>query len=144
MSLGRVVLNSRRWIDLSEVRLSSTYGGMMEGYPTKRVNDFILRSRVRVAEEAYPGRPVHLVPPVIESPEQPAGRTREPVEMLPAVACIGAFESSEIDPAHDSGWYVSMLTVVWFQPTADIPSEDGADPALRDLAWEELARDFEL
>ncbi|GII59829.1 hypothetical protein Pth03_82180 [Planotetraspora thailandica] len=29
-------------------------------------------------------------------------------------------------------------------PTADVPSGDNADPALRDIAWEKLARHYEL
>jgi hypothetical protein len=142
MSLSDLTLSSRRWVKLIEVRMSSTYGGMMASHPSKRVNDFIIGSRLRAAGEAYPDLPVHLVQPTIEYPDRPAG-VRERVELLPAVACIGVFESAEIDPAHDDGWHFSALAVVWFQPTPTLPSHDGADPALLDIAWEELARDYE-
>ncbi|MEO3751376.1 hypothetical protein [Streptomyces sp. B6B3] len=142
MPLSRLVLLSGRSVDLAEIRMSSTYGGLLEGYPCERVNEFVIRSRLRVAGEAYPGRPVHLVPPVVEFPDRPAGSSG-PYAELPAVACVGAFRSTEIDPDHDSGWYFSALTVVWFQPAADIPSGADAEPALRALAWEELARDLE-
>ncbi|WP_326581587.1 hypothetical protein OIE69_40410 [Actinacidiphila glaucinigra] len=39
MSLSHVLLSSGRSIELTELRMSSTYGGMLEGYPCKRIND---------------------------------------------------------------------------------------------------------
>ncbi|WLQ49814.1 hypothetical protein P8A21_21075 [Streptomyces poriferorum] len=50
------------------------------------------------------------------------------------------FDSDEIDPAHNSGRYFSALVVVWFQATADTPTNDNAPAGLRSLAWDELAR----
>ncbi|MCZ7462242.1 hypothetical protein [Streptomyces sp. WMMC940] len=143
MSLSRMVLLSGRSIELSEVRLSSTYGGMLEGYPCKPVNDLRVSGLLRTAERAFPATPVHLVQPSREYPDHTAGAFG-PVEVLPPVACIGAFHSTAVDPDHDPVLYRSGLTVVWFQPTPDIPSGDGAALALRDIHWEELAWDYEL
>ncbi|MFD8691692.1 hypothetical protein [Streptomyces sp. NPDC059651] len=142
MSLSHLTLSPRRGIALAELRLRSTYAGLIAGAPTKQVNERIIAHLLGTAEKAYPGWPVHLIPPEVTAR---GGTTRrdEPIEDLPAVACIGAFDSSEIDPAHDSGWYFSALVVVWFQATADPPTNDNAPAALRSLPWEELARDFE-
>lgn len=129
MALSDFTLTSRRWVRLTEVRMSSTYGGLLEGGPSRRVNAFIVGGRVRAAEAAYPDVPVHLI-------------ATGDVEELPAVACVGHFESGEIDPAHDDGWHFSALVVVWFQPTTALPSGEDVDPALRGIAWDELARDY--
>ncbi|MER5211345.1 hypothetical protein ABT063_12375 [Streptomyces sp. NPDC002838] len=142
MSLTRVVLTSGRSLDLRELRLSSTYGGTLEGYPCKPVNEVRIKSLLRSAERAF-SAPVHLVPPPREYPDQYAGGFG-PVEVLPAVACVGVFRSTALDPAHDPVLYRSALTVVWFQPTARMPSGCDAEAALRELPWEELARDYEL
>jgi hypothetical protein len=143
MSLTRVVLASGRSLDLRDLRLSSTYGGTLEGYPCKPVNEVRIKSLLRSAEQAFPLAPVHLVPPPREYPDQYAGGFG-PVEVLPAVACVGVFRSTALDPAHDPVLYRSALTVVWFQPTAQVPSGCDTEPALRDVPWEELARDYEL
>ncbi|MFE9020164.1 hypothetical protein ACFYNL_16600 [Streptomyces sp. NPDC007808] len=143
MSLTRIVLTSGRSLDLSELRLSSTYGGMLEGYPCKPVNDMTIKSLVHAAERAHPTTPVHLVPPPREYPDQYAGAFG-PVEVLPAVACVGAFRSTALEPDHDPVLYRSALTIIWFQPTAHVPSGCDAEEALREVAWEELARDYEL
>ncbi|GAA4931370.1 hypothetical protein HD597_005012 [Nonomuraea thailandensis] len=143
MSLSRLVLRSGRPIELFELRLYATYSAMLEGYPCKPVNEMEVRGLLRTAERAFPAAPVHLVPPPLEYPDRTAGAFG-PVEVLPSVACAGAFRSTAISPVHDPVLYRSSLTVVWFQPTTDVPSGDDADHVLRDLRWEELAQDYEL
>lgn len=143
MSLTRVILTSGRSLDLSELRFSSTYGGMLEGYPCKPVNDMKIKGLVRTAEQARPSAPVHLVPPPREYPDQYAGGFG-PVEVLPPVACVGAFHSTALDRTHDPVLYRSTLTIIWFQPTPRVPSGCDAEEGLREVPWEELAHDYEL
>ncbi|MEV7915661.1 hypothetical protein [Streptomyces griseus] len=139
MSLSRIVLTSGRTIRLTELRMSSTYGGMLEGYPCKRVNDLKVGWLQRQAERAYSSARVHFVEPSREYPDGTAGAFG-PVEVLPPVACIGAFDSAALDPAMDG----SGLVVAWFQEAAEVPAGEDVDPALRGLRWEELAEDYEL
>ncbi|MFF0559747.1 hypothetical protein [Streptomyces sp. NPDC004266] len=139
MSLGHVVLSSGRSIRLTELRMSSTYGGMLEGYPCKRINDLKVDWLQRQAERAFSSTPVHLVPPSREHPDEPAGAFG-PVEVLPPVFCVGVFHSTALDPAMDG----STLAVAWFQPLPEVPAGEDADPALRGVRWEELAQDYEL
>ncbi|MFG3662490.1 hypothetical protein [Streptomyces sp. NPDC047706] len=143
MSLTRVVLSSGRSIELTELRMSSTYAGMLEGYPCAPVNDMKINALIRGAQRAYPTRRVHLIPPPRDYPDQ-GGGAFGPVEVLPAVGCVGAFHSSPVDESHDPALYRSCLTLVWFQPTPAAPSGHEADAGLLGLAWEELAQDDEL
>ncbi|AWZ06654.1 MULTISPECIES: hypothetical protein [unclassified Streptomyces] len=139
MPLGHMVLLSGRSIRLTELRMSSTYGGMLEGYPCKRINDLKVSWLQRQAERAFPSTPVHLVPPSREYPDETA-RAFGPVEVLPSVACVGVFDSAPLDPSTDG----SALVVAWFQPAPEVPAGEDADLALRSIDWEELAQDYEL
>ncbi|MFF5922588.1 hypothetical protein ACFY8C_30275 [Streptomyces flavochromogenes] len=143
MPLSHIVLSSGRSIELAELRMSSTYGGLLEGYPFKRINDMRVSGLQRQAEREFSYAPVHLVPPRREYPDRTAGAFG-PVETLPSVACIGSFRSAVVAPELDPVLHRSALTVVWFQPTPDIPSREDADLALRDIRWEDLAQDYEL
>jgi hypothetical protein len=143
MSLSRVILSSGRLVELSELRLSSTYGGMLEGYPCRLVNTMKTNGLLRAAEREFPGTPVHLVPPRVEYPDRTSGAFG-PVEVLPAVACVGFFRSTAIHPGHDPVLYRSALALAWFQPTPAAPSGEDADAGLREVRWEELATDYEL
>src|SRR5690606_32418344 len=141
MPLRRLLLAPGRPAGLSDLQPSSNYGGVQEGYPCKPFNEMKIKGLLRAAENAFPSMPVHLLPPAREYPEadrSPGGFG--PVELLPPVACLGAFHSKAIDPGYDR----SSLAVVWFQATPEAPSADRDDPALRGLRWEELARDHEL
>ncbi|SER82950.1 hypothetical protein [Streptomyces qinglanensis] len=139
MSLGHIVLLSGRAIRLTELRMSSTYDGMLEGYPCKRINDLKVSRLQRQAERAFPATPVHLVPPSREYPNERAGAFG-PVEVLPSVACVGAFDSTALDPAMDG----STLIVTWFQPAPEVPAGEDVDLELRSIRWEELAQDYDL
>ncbi|MFW5418408.1 hypothetical protein J0910_17505 [Nocardiopsis sp. CNT-189] len=145
MPLSRLTLSSGRPIDLSELRLSSTYGGMLEGHPCGPVNEMRIRGLLRAAEEAFPSLPVHLVPPdrAYPEPDRRPGRFG-PVELLPAVACIGAFHSAPVDPGLDPVLHRSALAAAWFQDAPEAPADGRAAPALLGLRWEELARDHEV
>lgn len=96
-----------------------------------------------MAERAFPGTPVYLIPPTRQYPDQTAGPFG-PVEVLPAVACIGAFRSTAVADDHDPVLYWSSRTVIWFQSTPEVPSGDDGDPTLRSIPWDELAQDYEL
>ncbi|MEU8972342.1 hypothetical protein AB0D11_24240 [Streptomyces monashensis] len=143
MSLSRVLLASGRSVELTELRMSSAYGGMLEGYPCKVVNDMKVRGLQRQAERAFPTTPFHLLPPSREYPDRSAGHFG-PVEVLPSVACVGVFRSTAVAPELDPVLHRSALVVGWFQPALDVPSGEEADPALRGIHWEELAQDYEL
>lgn len=119
--------------------MSSTYGGMLEGYPCKRINDLKVGWLKRQAESAFASKPVHFVPPSREYSDETAGAFG-PVEVLPPVFCVGVFDSAALDPAMDR----SDLVVAWFQHVPEVPAGDEADLALRSIRWEELARDYEL
>ncbi|MFI8423695.1 hypothetical protein [Streptomyces sp. NPDC085479] len=143
MSLSHIALSSGRSIELTELRMSTTYGGMLEGYPCRRINDMKVSGLLRQAERAFSFAPVHLVPPSREYPDQTAGAFG-PVEVLPSVACIGVFGSTAVDPELDTVLHRSALIVAWFQATTEIPSGQDADSALRGIRWDELAQDHEL
>ena len=143
MSLSRIVLSSGRSIELIELRMSSTYGGMLEGYPCKRINDMRVSGLKRQGERDFPSTPFHLVPPSREYPDQTAGAFG-PVEVLPSVACIGVFGSTAVAPELDPVLYRSALVVAWFQATLDVPSGEDANGSLGSIRWEELAQDYEL
>lgn len=143
MPLSHITLSSGRSIELTELRMSSTYGGMLEGYPCKPVNDMRVSGLQRQAERSFPSTPVHLVRPSREYPDESAGAFG-PVEVLPSVACIGVFRSTPVAPELDPVLHRSSLSVVWFQRVLDVPSGEEADLALRGIRWEELAKDYEL
>lgn len=145
MSLSHINLSSGRTAELTDLRMSSTYGGLLEGYPCKRINDWHVNGLLSRTQKAHPSLPVHLVTPPREYPEGdrspgPFG----PVEVLPAVKCVGVFSSTPVDPDVDPVLHRSALVVAWFQHAPEVPSHDSAEQALLDLPWDELARDHEL
>ncbi|WP_431788617.1 hypothetical protein HLK56_21400 [Streptomyces sp. G9] len=75
------------------------------------------------------------------------GGASGPVEVLPAVlciGCIGVFRSTAVDPGLDPVMHRSALVLPWFRDAAVVPSGGDADPALRGIDWDAPALDHEL
>jgi hypothetical protein len=60
------------------------------------------------------------------------------------VYCEASFESNRINEKLDPVLYRSWLVVVWFQDDLVSPVAEFVTAAVRDLAWDEHAEDYEL
>ncbi|WP_157845223.1 hypothetical protein [Pseudofrankia sp. EUN1h] len=141
-----ITLSSGRRTYLSQVWMTGTYDGLIEGYPFRYINDRMVANLPQQGAHRFPGSPVHVIPPIREYPEAQPGRHLPfgPEELLPRVICVGMFESSAVDTGPDAPLYRSRLVVVWMQPTAVLPSDETAGLDLRDLPWDEMAKDEEI
>jgi hypothetical protein len=143
MALAYVQLSSGWDLALSTVELSSTHGGLLEGYPCAWVNDRAISGLGGWARTHYPSMPFHLIDPPRTYPDTEPGHFG-PVEVLPAVRCVGVFSASPLSEDNDSVLYESVLVVAWFQADISLPVGEDALSAFRELAWEDLAVDREL
>lgn len=144
MDLGGFVLRRGRRITLREVHIELTYGGLLEGYPNAKVNDHILARLPGRAQALLGTRPVHVVPP--HRTVVPSHRATEPLgpmEKLPAITCLGTFESAPVSVGGDTAFDYSALLVVWLQDQAAPLIAAPVIEQLRDLPWASLAQDEE-
>ncbi|TDC35204.1 hypothetical protein E1211_16100 [Micromonospora sp. 15K316] len=146
MDLALVVLPNGRDIALTEAHLALTYGGLLEGYPMRRLNDMIMGGLAQRAARVLPGAPVHVIDPPrtqesdLKSDSLPFG----PVETLPSVIVMGRFSSGPVDDGKDPVLHRSQLVIVWLQHDAALPSPDAAPPDLSAVEWGRWAEDFEI
>lgn len=146
MTLARISLASGRSVELTSLTISSTYGGLLEGYPNARMNDALIARLRSRRESAYCSQPTHVITPPRSRPEPDQGSARMPfgpVETLPAVYCEGSFCSGPVDGELDPVLHESRLMVVWFQEDLARPVADFAAAAVHGLAWNDLAEDTE-
>jgi hypothetical protein len=143
MTLGYFIVRSGRDIELTNLAISSTYGGFLEGYPNGRMNDALLAGLAKRESARVP--PKHVIQPAR------SGRERSEnvgafgaVETLPGVICTASFVSHPVDEDLDSLMHRSWLTVVWFQESIDDPVERFVSAAVADLDWERLAEDIDV
>jgi hypothetical protein len=145
MTLATIRLASGRSLKLVHLELTSVYYGILEGYPNARMNDMRLKYLAKRRESEYASPPRYLITPPRRYPDPtteswPFG----PIEELPPVSYLGLFHSDRINPQIHPVLYQSWLEVVWFQENVDGPVAEFVTAAVRDLAWDELAEDYEL
>ncbi|TYB91316.1 hypothetical protein FXF53_30660 [Micromonospora sp. WP24] len=144
--MALVVLPNGRDIALTEVHLALTYGGLLEGYPMRRLNDMIVGELAQRAARVLPGAPVHVVdPPRTQESDLNSGSLPfGPVESLPSVIVMGRFSSGPVDDGKDPVLHRSRLVIVWLQDNVALPSSEGASAGLGVVEWERWAEDFEI
>jgi hypothetical protein len=145
MTLATISLVSGRSIELTRLELSSTYHGLLEGYPCARMNDALLKDLAKRHEFTYSSVPRYLITPPRRYPHLGPGlRAFGPVELLPSMYCTASFCSRPINQELDPVLHRSWLEVVWFQENLASPVAEFVTAAVRDLAWDEHAEDTEL
>lgn len=145
MVLAQLMLPSGRKLLLKDVRLTSTYAGLIDGVPSARLNDREVARLAQCAERTFSGLPLHVIPPPLRYPN--SVRHDRPLGLhgrLPAVGCIGYFTSAEVNRPDDpvllsTEFAVSELVVVWYQADASTLIGEDALPSLTSLPWDELA-----
>lgn len=137
-------LNSGRSVRLDALQQSLTYGGLIEGIPSARVNDLKVETTLQnTGENALLIRPVRRnylrTPGDMDDVKAFGGAA---AEWLPIVTCVACF--SHTRPARDLSKDCSVLKVVWFQNEFAMPIDEGVLEQLRSVDWEKAAEDVEL
>ena len=138
-SVGVIRVHNDRDVSVDSIRQWSTYGGLLEGLPTDRMNRERIERLLR-DERAAGSREPYLVPPPVrpirhrDDRPYPFGNP----EALPSVTCVARLSSS---PVRDQLMDASELTVIWFQENFAFPIDPAVLAQLRDLNWAERAID---
>jgi hypothetical protein len=138
---GEITLKSGRNIQITNIRQSLTYGGLVEGLPTAETNRRMIE---RVLLEKYTKSDKPLLIPPVEVPIEMDGQNYpfgKPAK-LPYVLCVARLESIKAikNPTFD----FSALTVIWFQNEYAFPIEAEILTQIQDIDWDEYAFDFQI
>jgi hypothetical protein len=128
-----IKLATGRQIFLDELFQSHTYAGWLEGKNSPSLNRSMLESHAEIASRIWTND-AHVTLRL-------SHYTSHLNDRLPGTRCMARFICYE--PAAKSGKAGSSLVVIWFQEQGFPLLTDDNAPALRELAWEDLARDFD-
>jgi hypothetical protein len=155
----QITLTTTRTINLVRLTQSLTDYGLLAGIPTRNDNQRTIertleKARALCLKDAspclIPPRATHVpwrAPPAIYL--QKTGTTAEQHaaqwqarqhETLPAVACIGAFDSGELKRAGSEPF--SSLVIVWFQDNFAMPIDAAVHAQIEQIDWEGQAKDW--
>jgi len=141
---SQIITVTGRQLELRELSQSLTYGGLLEGLPTRRRNQKYLENVV--ARHQTPQQPpVFLITPAETAIELEPGETYpfgDPAT-LPRITCVGLFRSTPVAAA-DAVLNRSELRVVWLQNEFALPIEASIMEDLSKLDWDALAANVEL
>lgn len=120
MAVGDIRLRSGGTISCKRIRQWQTYTGLLEGLPTRQMNQSTIDQLMKEERERgwWAGEP-YLVPPVVTPIDYLQGKKYpfgDP-EALPGVGCVARFGA----PAPNA--CSAELTVIWFQDEFAFPMD---------------------
>lgn len=141
------ITDGRLTLRLIDLKVTQTYGGLIEGAPCRSIND----RKLQRIKERNSTRAVHLVePPRITPPwARTSGsygpdRFLGPMEVLPPLQCEGLFTgpatSKPVPPDFDH--LTTELLIVWFQDPSPSHIHPDLVPQILAVPWNDLAQDF--
>ena len=141
MEYASITLRTKREIRLLNLRQHNVYAGLLEGRPTRQINQRITE-RLMNTERDRGATPYLVEPPerLIERREAqpfPFGTSAQ----IPSIACIGLFDSHS--PARDASRVGSGLTIIWFQDEYAFPIAPGVREQIRAIDWDRHAEDYD-
>ena len=126
-------LNSGRTVGLTQMFLSETYLGLIEGRPTIESKKTVLGWHGSVSGAVWPGVPVV----VLGLADYLADSSPE----LPRFRFLGAFESYGY--VHDKQKWGSRLVCVWYQDETHPSISRQNMQLLLQIEWNKIADDFD-
>lgn len=132
-----IELNDGRVILLEQLSQWHTYSGLLEGTPTREINQAYLANIGPAAPHRLIQVSSYLAPPRIRK----VGRHRSSAELewLPHITCVAIFESDR--PARDPDAMFSSLQINWLQDRFALPIADDALEHIKAVDWAALADD---
>lgn len=129
MAVGDITLCGGGTISCKSIRQWRTYAGLLEGLPTRQMNERDIERLLKEERERgwWAGEP-YLVPPVVRPIEYHRKYPFGDPEALPDVTCVARYVS-----------YPAELTVVWFQSEFAFPINPQVLEHLQGIDWGRLA-----
>jgi hypothetical protein len=118
-----------------------TYGGLLEGIPTDKMNANILeRVLVEAKHHTYTSAIFVIKPEQVPIPYDGKYPFGNPMQM-PATTCVASLTC--LDTARNHSMDGSALTIVWYQENFAFPIEEAILESIKQITWSQLAEDFE-
>lgn len=126
-------------LHLRSLHQQLTYAGLLEGLPSKWMNDGIVKRAMERAPVILYCKNVHLLEPKLTPIEHERTWPFGKPEALPAVTCMAEFKAFETINTSIQGH--SELCIVWFQDKFALPFSDEMLAQLQTINWKKLAHD---
>lgn len=140
MMIDDFVLASGRVVRLDALHIDCTYADLVDGIPDAKYNEKILARKRQHLEKVWGQRPTHLISPETRTVEVKSLFAERGI-YLPEIT-YHAWLTSDPIGGESCG---SELVVVWFEHKAAGTGVLGVvERAVRDLPWEQLAKDYDV
>ncbi len=136
----KLIVEGDHVVDIIEIKQWLVYDGLLEGLPTRRINDQTLIEIKAHAKEFCQLNAVYLIEPIQEPIEYKGHYPFGEPAKLPDVGCIVKVKSYSTfkEPTKD----FSELGLIWFQKQFMFPIEEDILQKIKAIPYSQLCEEF--
>ena len=135
-----IKIQDDREIRLTSLYQEASYAGLLEGLPTRKMNERIIHSCQEKSKKLFPESPVFLIEPVQTQIKHHGAYPFGDPASLPSIMCVARFKSSAFE---NNPLFYSELVIVWFQEEFVLAIDDGILQKIKDITWVKHAAEHE-
>ena len=136
-----IIVEHNKSVIIKSIHQWMTYGGLLEGLPTDRMNKNILERLPDQIKQHCGDWPFYILEPIQTPIEFDDNYIFGKPMKLPSVICI--IDLTFHKAVRNPQMHGSSLIIAWFQNSYAFPIEDEIIEKFKKLAWSQYARDFE-
>lgn len=138
MNQYEIIIDENVTVTIEEFFQTYTYGGLLEGEPSKNVNKMILTHLENRAKKIHELENIFIINPEPKNAE--SQRWNSDCE-LPRITCTGLIKSREV--FKDLKKDFSCLAIIWCQNDFLFPIEDDILKKIKKIPFKKLCAEFE-
>tara|TARA_Y100000815_G_C12973061_1_gene361197 strand:+ start:92 stop:517 length:426 start_codon:yes stop_codon:yes gene_type:complete len=138
---SNLIIETNKNVTIKRIKQWHTYGGLLEGIPTDKLNERIINRTKKQAKEFSGMEEIYLIEPkqkpIDYDGKYPFGNPAS----LPGVTCIAELWHNDVFKNPDKMF--SSLCIIWFQEDYAFPIEENILNSIKEIPFSKICGEFD-
>lgn len=136
-----LIIETNKEVTIKRIEQWHTYGGLLEGIPTDKMNERIIDRTKKETEEFFGMKEIFLIAPkqtpIDYDGKYPFGNPAS----LPGVTCVAELWHNDV--FRDTDKMFSSLCIIWFQEDYAFPIEKDILSKIKEIPFSKICGEFD-
>lgn len=136
-----LIIENNKEVTIKRIKQWHTYGGLLEGIPTDKMNARIIERTKIDAKEFSRMEEIYLIEPKQEPIDYDGNYRFGNPAALPGVTCIAELWHNDV--FRDTDKMFSSLCIIWFQEDYAFPIDEEIVKAIKKIPFSKICGEFD-
>lgn len=138
---SNLIIETDKVVTIKSINQWQTYGGLLEGIPTDKMNENIINRTKKEAQELSGMEEIYLIEPKQKTIEYEGKYPFGNPASLPPVTCVAELWFNDV--FRDTEKMFSSLCIIWFQEDYAFPIEKEILNKIKEIPYSKVCGEFD-